>query len=261
MNKSKILGCLILIQVLYGCTWSNPSEVPNGSKVGIGKMSASTSVIKVPTKVIFDSDASSDWDDVGDIAVLNSMADLGDVEILAAMASSKNGATALFLNSINTWYGRPNIPVGRRPDIGGSGGYPAQIANEYPHPLYANITDPPLAANLYRKVLAAQPDNSVVIITTGYLNNLQALLQSGPDAYSPLSGSDLVAQKVKYWSNAGGDFPSGGEFNFTVEPAAAEYVVNNWPAGAVNISFRLGGAIFSGWNLGPNRGLLRRSRS
>ena len=149
------------------------------------------------TKVIFDSDASSDWDDVGDIAVLNSLADLGEIEILACMASSQNGATALFMNSVNTWYGRPNVPVGRRPDTFGPGGYPAQIASEYPHPLYATYTDPPVAANLYRKVLASQPDNSVVIVTTGYLNNLQALLQSGPDAYSPAERRGAGRQKSK----------------------------------------------------------------
>lgn len=222
----------LVVTALLGCAKSPSSSV---SAQDLRSTSLKTEVAfgSAPTKVILDSDASSDWDDVGDIATLNSLADVGEIEILATMASSQNGATALFMNAINTWYGRPNVPVGRRPDIGGVGGYPAEIANQYPHPLYANPTDPPLAVNLYRQILAAQPDNSVVIVTTGYLNNLQALLQSGPDQYSSLSGPALFAKKIKYWVCTGGDFPAGGEFNLTVEPAAAQYVVNNWPARVV----------------------------
>ena len=64
-----------------------------------------------------------------------------------------------------------------------------------------------MAANLYRMILASQPDHSVSIVTTGYLNNLKALLQSGPDQYSPLNGMDLVRKKVKLWSCAGGCSP------------------------------------------------------
>jgi hypothetical protein len=47
-----------------------------------------------------------------------------------------------------------------------------------------SANDCPLAADLYRKILASQPDRSVTIVTTGYLNNLKALLESGPEAHS-----------------------------------------------------------------------------
>ncbi len=250
MKYKRILFCLISVQGLMVFDHSNASEpLTTNKNKNVSIRTASVSSTKIPTKVILDSDASSDWDDVGDIATLNSLADLGEFEILATMSSSQNGATALFMNSINTWYGRPNVPVGRRPDVGGVGGYPAQIANEYPHPLYASPMDPPLAVDLYRQTLAAQPDNSVVIVTSGYLNNLEALLKSGPDANSPLSGPDLVAKKVKYLVCTGGDYPNGGEFNFTVEPKAAEYAINNWPAGAVYVGFGLGGAIHTAYDL------------
>lgn len=199
----------MLFAVVMGCNRGDQAARLSAQSTAMAAKASST-----PTKVILDSDASSDWDDVGDIAVLNSLADLGEIEILATMASSTNGGTALFMNAINTWYGRHNVPVGRRPDVSGPGGYPAQIASEYPHPLYATYMDPPLAVNLYRQVLAAQPDNSVVIVTTGYLNNLQALLQSGPDAYSPLSGPALVAQKVKYLVCTGGDYPKRRRIQF-----------------------------------------------
>ncbi len=103
--------------------------------------------------------------------------------------------------------------------------------------------------NLYRQVLAAQPDNSVVIVTAGYLNNLQALMQSGPDQYSSLNGMDLIRQKVKLWACAGRNYPSGDEFNFKVEPGAAYYVVNNWPVAAFFDGYDIGQDIYSGGGL------------
>ena len=50
---------------------------------------------------------------------------------------------------------------------------------------------------VYRRVLAAQPDHSVTIASIGMLTNLYLLFQSEGDEYSPLSGIDLVAQKVE----------------------------------------------------------------
>ena len=200
-------------------------------------------------RIIFDSDMSSDHDDAADLAVLNALADLGECEILACMASSQNGGTALAFNAINTYYGRPDVPCGRRPDCGGLGMYPATIQSEWPHPLYKTYLDPPLCVNLYRQVLAAQPDHSVSIVTTGYLNNLMVLMQSGPDEYSSLNGMDLIRQKVKLLSCAGGCYPSGDEFNFRVEPTAANYVINNWPTAAFFDGYDVGQDIYSAWDL------------
>ncbi len=194
--------------------------------------------------IIFDSDMSSDHDDVGDIASLHGLASLGECKILAMMVSSRNGGTPLCMDAINTYYGKPGIPIGVPPDIGGVGEYAGQIAAEFPHQL-KSAKDCPLAANLYRKILASQPDHSVSIVTTGYLNNLKALLQSGPDQYSPLNGMDLVRKKVKLWSCAGGCFPKGDEFNFRVIPDATYVVVNQWPAPVMYVPFDVGQAIYT----------------
>jgi hypothetical protein len=200
-------------------------------------------------RIIFDSDMSSDHDDAADIAVLHALADLGECEILACMASSRNGATAVAFNAINAYYGRPGIPCGRRPDCGGPGEYPGTLISEFPHPLYATWQDPPLCLDLYRQVLAAQPDHSVSIVTTGYLNNLEALMKSGPDQRSALNGMDLIRQKVKLLSCAAGCYPKGNEFNLRVEPGAAYYVVNNWPTAAFYDGYDVGQAIYSGAGL------------
>ena len=72
-------------------------------------------------KIILDADMSSDHDDIGAIATLHALADLGECQILGMMVSSLNGSTPLCMDAINTYYGRPNIPIGVRPDIGGIG--------------------------------------------------------------------------------------------------------------------------------------------
>jgi inosine-uridine nucleoside N-ribohydrolase len=72
----------------------------------------------------------------------------------------------------------------------------------------------PNATDLYRAILAAQPDQSVTLIAIGPLRNLYYLLLSSPDAHSPLTGAALVAQKVKLLSCMGGGYPTGDEFNF-----------------------------------------------
>ena len=195
-------------------------------------------------RIIFDSDMSSDHDDVGDIAILHGLASMKECEIIGMMVSSKNGGTALCMDAINVYYGHAKIPIGVPPDIGGIGEYAGQIATEFPHDLKSQ-KDCPLAANLYRQLLASSADKSVTIVTTGYLNNLKALLQSAPDSYSPLNGIDLVRKKVKLWSCAGGCFPKGDEFNFRVVPDGAFYAVNHWPSAVMYCGFDVGQAIYT----------------
>ncbi len=199
--------------------------------------------------LIFDADMSSDHDDVGAIATLHALADLGECRILAMMVSSTNGSTATCMDAINTYYGRPEIPIGVRPDVGGGEAYASTISEEFPHAL-ASSADCLHAVDLYRKTLASQPDQSVSIVTTGYLTNLEALLRSPADSFSSLSGRDLIRQKVKTWFCMGGDYPSGKEFNFRASGDDSAYVVvNGWPVGAVFSGFAVGTGIVTGGRL------------
>jgi hypothetical protein len=197
--------------------------------------------------IIFDADMSSDIDDVGAITVLHALADLGECDIIGMGASSTNGGTSEAMDAINTYYGRPDIPVGKAPNTNGPGGYPGTVAANFPHDL--SYTTAPLAATLYRQLLAAAADNSVVIVTVGYLTNLAALLASPADGVSALSGADLIAAKVKAWVPMGGRYPNGSEFNFMSAGdggAAAYAVVNNWPTAATFSGFELGSPIYTG---------------
>lgn len=55
----------------------------------------------------------------------------------------------------------------------------------------------PSSTALYRELLAAEPDRSITVYPHGQLYNIKALLDSGPDEHSPLSGAELVEAKVE----------------------------------------------------------------
>ncbi len=217
-----------------------------------------------PVKVVFDTDMASDVDDVGALATLHALADLGEAEILAAGISSRNEHVGPCLDAIDTWYGRPHIPIGYQ--RGFQVGYPRDagepteskyaeaVAKAFPHRL-ARSSDAPDASLLYRKVLAGQPDGSVVIVSVGFLTNLKRLLDTPPDAASPLSGEDLVRRKVKLWVCMGGKFPDGrfedgeGEYNVKVDAAASIRAIHDWPTPVVFSGFEIGARVFTGARL------------
>ncbi len=139
-------------------------------------------------KIIFETDMCLDVDDVGALAVLHSLANNNEVEILAVSFNEVHPSGAAAIDAINTWYGRGDIPVGvykgNLPDPDPSK-YLDAVA-KFPHDLDAKSA--PSSLDVYRQVLANQPDGSVTIISVGFLNNLDDLLRADPD---------LVAKKVK----------------------------------------------------------------
>ena len=93
----------------------------------------------------------------------------------------------------------------------------------------------------YRASLAAADDGDVVVVTLGPLNLESDLLASPADAYSPLTGSELVAAKVSKMVCMGGHYPSGAyEMNFSSDYASAADVMANWPTPIHIFSFELG---------------------
>src|SRR5205823_2087817 len=168
------------------------------------------------------------------------------------------------VDAIDTWYGRPEIPIGYQRGI--QVGYPRDsgetitskyaeaVARAFPHRL-ARSSDAPEAALLYRKVLAAQPDASVVIVSVGFLTNLRALLDTPADGVSPLAGEELVRRKVRLWVCMGGKFPDGrfldgeGEYNLRVDPLASLVTLNGWPTPVVFSGFEIGDRVHTGRRL------------
>lgn len=217
-----------------------------------------------PVRILFDTDMASDVDDVGALATLHALADLGEAEILGVGISSRNESVGPCVDAIDTWYGRPGIPIGYQRSLQAgypkdSGGtteskYAEAVGKAFPH-LLARSSDAPDAALLYRKVLAAQPDASVVIVSVGFLTNLRSLLDTPPDAVSAASGEELVRRKVRSWVVMGGKFPDGrfpdggGEYNLRVDTAASLRVLNDWPTPVVFSGFEIGARVFTGKGL------------
>lgn len=207
-----------------------------------------------PPNIIFDTEMSSDCDSAGALAVLNHLADLGEAKILACVvdAVEPDHAVAASISAINTYYGRPDVPLGTyhganvRP---GRSLYTAKIRDEFPHSAKPDDQEP-AALDVYRAALAGAPDGSVTVVSLGFLVNLHDLLDSKPDAASPLAGPELVRKKVKQLVVVGGFFPEDNtptrttpEYNFGgASPAGAldtQYVVEHWPTPILFSDFRL----------------------
>lgn len=219
-----------------------------------------------PVKIILDVDLAEDVDDAGALAVLHALANRGEAEILGILISSKNESVGPCLDAINTWYGRPNLPIGyqrghqygylNRIDASRdtTSKYAELVAKAFPHDLKRS-SDAPDAAILSRKLLASQPDQSVAFVTVGFLTNLRNLLDSAPDEHSELNGEALVKKKVKHWICMGGKFPDGqfpdgnGEYNLMWDTAASVRAVNDWPTPVVFSGFEIGARIKVGARL------------
>ncbi len=231
----------------------------------IGFLCAVTLASAEPARVIFDTDMASDVDDVGALAILHALADRGEAEILACGVSSNNEETGPCIEIINTYCGRPDIPIGKvrglklaypqpRPDEVIPSLYTAAVARAFPHRL-KRTSDAADAVEIYRHILASQPDRSVTMITVGFLTNLETLLNSRPDAASSLSGEALVKTKIEQWVCMGGKFPlgqfpdGGGEYNVAWDTLASIRAIHDWPTPIVFSGYEIGAAIKVGAKL------------
>ena len=203
--------------------------------------------------IIFDTDMGPDYDDVGALAILHAMADNGECKILATISSNKHDLTVPVLSVLNTYFNRPNIPIGI---VRGDGvnlpcwqKWDSLIVADYPHSI--KTSDQAYdALKLYRKILAAQPDKSVTIVTVGFLTNMANLIQSKPDEFSPLNGKELIKRKVKLlvsmaacFNNEMGVFK---EFNLMKDATSSKIAFDNWPTPVVFSGFEIGEKIHTG---------------
>ena len=207
--------------------------------------------LKQPVPVIFDTDVGNDIDDVLAMQMLFNYEKAGKIDLLGITISKSNPYSIEYIDGYCRLNERGDIPLGyayngATPE---DGGYLRQTldtiieGNKILHPQRSIKDNLPEGYKLLRKLLASQPDNSVVFIAVGPETNLSRLLHSEADEYSPLDGKSLVAQKVKLLSVMGGlygnefDFP---EWNLVQDISAAQTVFSEWPTPV----------IASGWELG-----------
>ncbi len=217
---------------------------------------------KKPVSIIFDTDIAPDYDDVGAMALLHAFEDMGEAKIRATISCNAFETTAPTISVLNTYFNRPGIPVGitktALPNKDCSQQWAQAIVAKYPHALQSN-NDAMDAVKMYRKILSSQPDRAVTIVSVGFFTNLAGLLDSKPDEYSSLTGTELIKKKVnKLVSMAARldkDGKSGYEFNVMIDAAASQKVFSGWPTPMIISGFEIGEKILTGIRLINNEAI------
>jgi inosine-uridine nucleoside N-ribohydrolase len=202
-----------------------------------------TAFAQVP--VIFDTDMGNDIDDALALALLHSLETRGECRLIAVTITKDNPWAAPYIDLVNTFYGRPGIPIGMvknskvTPEDSAMIRVPAERKRPdgsfvYPHKLLIGA-DALEAALVLRKALAAQPDHSVVIIQVGFSTNLAHLLDDSVE---------LVARKVKLLVMMAGDFAKrNAEFNIKMDIPSAQKLLRDWPTPIVTSGFEIGNSM------------------
>jgi len=213
-----------------------------------GTRPVADSAAKAPVKVIFDTDMYTDHEDAGALASLHALADAGECEILATVSNTRGALSVAMCEIVNAYYGRPNLPVGCVKGIGMSTEHGALHRKIYGKTVekyakwvkHRNSDESPDAVEVYRKALSAQPDQSVVICSVGFLTNMRKLVELD---------RDLVARKVKLWVCMACAYPNGREYNSMCDPVSSRIAIDGWPTPIVFVDFQYGMDCFAGRKL------------
>src|ERR1700727_829088 len=104
-------------------------------------------VVSAQVPVISDTDMGNDIDDALALALLHALESRGECRIVAATITKDNPWAAPYTDLVNTFYGRPNIPIGM---VKGSGVTPEDSPmirvpaqdKRYPHKLASGADAP-----------------------------------------------------------------------------------------------------------------------
>jgi inosine-uridine nucleoside N-ribohydrolase len=207
-----------------------------------------------PLNIIFDTDIGNDIDDALALGVIHALQSRGECRLLAVTISKDNAYCAPFVDLVNTFYGRGEIPIGvvHNGKTPKDGKFTRGVveATDDGHPRYPRSLTPqsevPEAVALLRRVLSEAPDDSVAMVVVGFSTNIARLLDSKPDAISPLDGVELVKRKCPLLSIMAGMFTEEGrhkEYNVFIDLESARRVYERWPTEIVASGYEIGLAI------------------
>jgi inosine-uridine nucleoside N-ribohydrolase len=197
-----------------------------------------------PVPLIFDTDIGNDVDDALALAIIHSLESRGEAKLLAVTITKDNRYAAPYIDVVNTFYKRPDVPIGmvrngKTPQDAAMIRVPVERktpagAYVYPRRL-ADGSAAPDAVEVLRKALTGAADHSVVIAQVGFSTNLARLLAAD---------RDLIARKVRLLSTMFGHFPTGQpEYNVKTDIPAAQKLVADWPTPIVFSGFEIGQAL------------------
>ncbi|MCY4129787.1 MAG: nucleoside hydrolase [Gammaproteobacteria bacterium] len=188
--------------------------------------------------VILETDMTLDVDDVGALAVVHALADRNEARLLGVSFNEIHPDGVRAITAINAWYDRIETPIAQftgtlqNPDESRYLSYLAKMLDESIH---VEALD---AMDFYEETLSSQQDQSVTIVSLGFLNNLADLLRKHPS---------LVKQKVRRLIAMGGKV--NDNFNFVRHGLVDEsqFVIARWPTQLVVTDF--GGDLYTGVSL------------
>lgn len=219
--------------------------------------------VKRPINLILDTDIGGDCDDACALALIHSLCDRGEAKLLAVTHCFSGSSYAGCIDAINTYCGRPGIPVGvfppETPQVKtGVDIYASRLKNEFPN-AYKQNQQPENTLSLLRRTLAAS-DEPVTLIAIGSMFSMAKLLESSADEFSALDGRQLVAEKVERIVIMGGRFHEtwpkpyvladnyvvDAEFNIIADIPAAQSLCRLCPVELVFCSYEIGWDIITG---------------
>ena len=191
--------------------------------------------------IILDTDIGSSVDDLFALEMLYHYEDEGRCRLLGVMVDREGERNAAFADVMNTYFDHGDVPVGlvrdgiKEPKVWIDYAHVADTKDGEGQPMFSrsivDYSSLPDGWQLYRRLLAEQPDRSVSIVSVGFVTCLAQLLASGADEYSSLTGVELVRRKMKCIYLQGGVFGEAVEpdFNFAQGITFAKTFFQNWP--------------------------------
>lgn len=191
--------------------------------------------------VILDTDIGSSTDDLFTMEMAYRYEAEGRCKLLGIVVDREGEDYAALADVMNTYFGHVNVPIGlerngiKTPRVFIDYRNLYKLTTGKGEPMFkqtvSDYSTLPDGWKLYRQLLASQPDHSVSICSLGFVSCLTQLLASEPDDLSPLSGVELVRQKVKCLYLMAGVFTSSEEpeYNFLQAPEFAKKFFELWP--------------------------------
>jgi len=196
-----------------------------------------------PVRLILDTDMGNDVDDALALAMIHALENRNEVRLLAVTITKDNPDAAPFIDLVNHFYGRPDVPIGvvrngktpqdapmlkvpvERRDAHGNFVYPRRLQSS---------SQAPEAVELLTRILQEQPDASVTIAQIGFSTNLARLVAT------PV-GRALAERKVRTLYLMAGNFQKlQPEYNVFTDAEAFRDLMKNWPTPMVFSGFEIG---------------------
>ncbi len=212
-------------------------------------------------RLIFDTDMGNDVDDALALGVIHALQTRGECELVAVTLTKDHPLAAPYVDAVNTFYGRGDIPIGVCRGSGkttdeGKYNSVAKIRDNgryrFPHDLESGNDAPP-AVEVIRRVLSQADDRSIVFVQVGFSTNLDNVLKSPADAISPLTGRELFKKKVRLVSimagafqpirNEKGELAPHREYNVEQDLAAIQSMLERCDVPIVWSGFEIGLAV------------------